>query len=257
MWGITSQEHTHLAPGPHSHTVTQAVCKIREASTKTQRRVKRHTHTVSHSWTEARKQTHNPTCQACGKGLSEYNESYTETSLLEPLNVSFFLFEEMPVVPNSSSCFHIEHNVPLMLLTDWSEHEHDKVNSSVCWCSGLSICIHANLANDDPDLTLLPQSKNSKPEKKKWKRRPMSGRSWLNSAVISEAVAHGWWCTGCQGVFNIHIPFQYVMDRWHINTKHSLISRRTVSNQNLLRCGQLLNSLSHRSQAYVYTTDCV
>lgn len=97
------------------------MCKIREATTKTQRhkdtKTGEETHKDSHSQTEAHKQMQNPTCQACGKGPPRNNESYTDTLLLEPLNVSFFLFEDMPAVPDSSWCFHIEHNVSLMPLT--------------------------------------------------------------------------------------------------------------------------------------------
>lgn len=92
MWGITTQIYTHLAMGlqTHTHTLsekwlrTQAACKIRKETTK----AAKVTHPVSHSQTKALEQTLNRKCQACGKRLLQNNESYTETSLLDPLNVS-------------------------------------------------------------------------------------------------------------------------------------------------------------------------
>lgn len=116
LWACT-HIHTHTLSHPndctHRHCVRLEKQPQRHKDTKTGEE----THKDSHSQTEAHKQMQNPTCQACGKGLSRNNESYTDTLLLEPLNVSFFLFEDMPAVPDSSWCFHIEHNVSLMPLT--------------------------------------------------------------------------------------------------------------------------------------------
>ena len=105
--------HTHTHSHPNDCTHRQCVRLKKQPQRHKDTKMSEETHKDSHSQTEA----HNPTCQACGKGLSQNNESYADTLLLEPLNVSFFLFEDMPAVPDSSWCFHIEHNVSLMPLT--------------------------------------------------------------------------------------------------------------------------------------------
>ena len=134
MWGITSQEHTHLALGlACTHT---------------------HTHTRLEKQQQGAKEGHTPSQAVC-RLVRDTLKRMTGTHRHQDLNLwvsPVFLFEEKPEVPHTarSSTWNITGS--LMLLTDGSKHEHTKVNPSV-GAAGRSVYIHSNLANDDPDLS--------------------------------------------------------------------------------------------------------
>lgn len=104
MWGITSQEHTHLAPGLHTHTQTHFqmsahTVQFVRLERQPQRRVKIHTATP----TREPKHKNRPTIQVIRPAVRDSlktDESHTHTDITTRTSKCFF----RPVWRHASSC---------------------------------------------------------------------------------------------------------------------------------------------------------